>query len=72
MLSDSVTGNGELFFANNATANSLVRLTMTAANSETFVGASGCALGSRQAPDPLLPGLVVLAALYLWRRRRSR
>ena len=70
VLTDS-GGFGELFFANNATANSLVRLTATAANSETFVGASGCTRGSGQAPDPLLPALVVLAALYLWRRRRK-
>ncbi len=65
-------GLSELFFANNATANSLVRLTSTAGNSEAFVGASGCTLGSGQAPDPLLPLLVVVAALYIWRRRGKR
>ncbi len=71
ILSDSGTGDGELFFANNATANSLVRLTTTA-NSEAFVGASGCAIGSGQVPDPLLAMLVVVAALYIWRRREKR
>jgi hypothetical protein len=62
----------ELFFANTATANSLVRLTSTAGNSESFVGASGCTLGSGQAPDPLLPLLVIVALVYIWRRRGKR
>jgi hypothetical protein len=62
----------ELFFANTATANSLVRLTSTAGNNESFVGASGCTLGSGQAPDPLLPLLVIVALVYIWRRRGKR
>jgi len=71
ILSDSSTGNGELFFANNGAANSLVRLTTTA-NSEAFVGASGCTVGAGQAPDPLLPLLVLIALAYIWRRRGKR
>jgi hypothetical protein len=65
-------GLSELFFANNATANSLVRLTSTAGNSEAFVGASGCTIGTGQSPDPLLPLLVIVAVLYIWRRRAKR
>lgn len=67
-----LSGTADLFFANNATAGSLVRLTSTAGNSEAFVGASGCALGSGQAPDPLLPLLVVVALVYIWRRRAKK
>jgi len=62
----------ELFFANSTTANSLTRLTSTAGNSEAFVGASGCTIGTGQPPDPLLPLLVVIALAYIWRRRVKR
>jgi hypothetical protein len=72
VLLDSSTAISELFFANNATANSLLRLTTTPGSSEVFVGASGCTLGSGQTPDPLLPLLVVVALAYLWRRRTKK
>jgi hypothetical protein len=70
---DDVGGGGstDVLFLHARNANSIVRVTNDTTDNQYWGMIGGCTIAKGSSFDPLFPILLVLSAIYLWRRKKA-